>query len=83
MITKRNLEMNAFTSLFGRFYLWQICIAISIILLGLGFTGQSMVAGYEIIEGKENLAIGVGVCFFILGCVFRLVPMPASKDKDD
>ncbi len=76
--------IDSIITLLNKLYLWQISAVISVFSLGFGFTGKGLLTGMEIQPGMENVAIGVGIFFFILACILRFIPVPPKKeDKED
>ncbi len=59
--------------------LWHVSLFFALVLLGFGFTGRSVVSENEIIEGKEELAIIMGVVFFVATLLLRYFPPPEDK----
>ncbi len=71
-------------ALLDKFKLWQFTLLMSIVLLSLGFTGQSLIPGDEIVlAGKENMAIAVGVVCLILTCILKYLPPPESRSRGE
>lgn len=58
------------------FKLWQFSLFASFCLLSLGFTGDIPFSEETLNEGQENMAILVGVVFFIATCVLKYIPPP-------
>ena len=59
--------------------LWHFSLLGSAILLFLGFTGNVPFLDIELRDGIDMLAIGVGVGFFVSGCVLIYVPPPSAR----
>lgn len=70
--------MDQILRLTSKLYLWQFSLAISIALLFMGFTGDTAFTDAQVIEGKESLAIFVGVVFFVATCVLKYMPPPEA-----
>jgi len=70
--------INDALKILDRLYLWQITLICSIVLMMLGFTGHSL-AGFDIIVGKEDLAIMAGIGFMAVSVLLRYAPPPDRR----
>ena len=57
--------------------LWQLTFVMSVVGLVAGFTGSFY--DYQLIPGRENLAIYLGIGGIILSIVLRMIPGPETK----
>ena len=57
--------------------LWQLVFVMSAVGLAAGFTGEFY--DYQLIPGKENLAIYVGLGGIVLAVVLRMIPSPETS----
>ena len=57
--------------------LWQLTFVMSVVGLVAGFTGSFY--DYQLIPGRENLAIYLGIGGIILSIVLRMIPSPETK----
>ena len=76
------ISMSEVISILDKLYLWQVTMVSSIAMLILGFTGQG-VTGFEIIEGKENLAIMAGMGFMAVSILLRYLPPPNRRRQEN
>lgn len=69
-----------FMTLLDKFKLWQFTLALSVILLALGFTGTVIVSDDEIIEGQETTAIILGALILLVSVGLRYIPPPERRN---
>lgn len=60
----------------ARLQLWQLMMAVSAVLLLLGFTGELGVGDTHIVQGQETQAVIIGCVFAVLAVVLRMIPAP-------
>ena len=65
------------------FKLWQFSLFASFCLLSLGFTGDIPFSTETLNSGQENMAIFVGMVFFVGTCVLKYLPPPEIRQRKD
>ena len=63
------------------FKLWQFSLFASFCLLSLGFTGDIPFSTESLNDGQENMAIFVGVVFFMATCGLKYLPPPEIRQR--
>ena len=73
--------MEDLSKIANAFKLWQFSLFGSFCLLSLGFTGDIPFSQESLNAGQENMAIFVGVVFFIATCVLKYLPPPEARGR--
>ena len=63
------------------FKLWQFSLFGSFCLLSLGFTGDIPFSTESLNDGQENMAILVGLVFFVATCGLKYLPPPEIRQR--
>ena len=63
------------------FKLWQFSLFASFCLLSLGFTGDIPFSTESLNDGQENMAILVGLVFFVATCGLKYLPPPEIRQR--
>ena len=74
---------EAFAKYASMFKLWQFSLFGSFCLLSLGFTGDIPFSEETLNAGQENMAIFVGVVFFVATCGLKYLPPPEIRRRKD
>ena len=74
---------EVFAKYANMFKLWQFSVFGSFCLLSLGFTGDIPFSTESLNGGQENMAIFVGVVFFVATCVLKYLPPPEIRQRSN
>ena len=70
--------MNDIQAALDKLNVWQFTMLASGVLLALGFTGSGF--GFELIAGKEDMAIMAGMGFAAASVLLKYIPPPEARD---